>query len=276
MRGHDPAAALDYARRLEHVRRELENELLIVMRVYFEKPRSTVGWKGTIWCTACSCSGVYVSGLPCAMARVWSSNCGVCGSCAMPCSSFADCCLYDNTVRAPHQSRGHSALFVMRVYFEKPRSTVGWKGLINDPDIDGSHNIQKGLLCCWAAAKQPLTAALTEPSVAFLKPIGIDSPLASCRCTWLSVLRAPIGSHGNSGKDDVRQAHVVREIAERVAQGEPGITGARCSSRTLVHALAMCAASSSKALMMATASTLTCASWASGSPAPRSSTPTRS
>ena len=32
-------------------------------------------------------------------------------------------------------------------------------------------------------------------------------------------------SHGNSGKDDVRQAHVVREIAERVAQGEPGITG---------------------------------------------------
>ena len=32
-------------------------------------------------------------------------------------------------------------------------------------------------------------------------------------------------SHGNSGKDDVRQAHVVREIAGRVAQGEPGITG---------------------------------------------------
>jgi len=34
---------------------------------------------------------------------------------------------------------------VMRVYFEKPRTTVGWKGLINDPDLDGSHNIPKGL-----------------------------------------------------------------------------------------------------------------------------------
>lgn len=36
-------------------------------------------------------------------------------------------------------------LLVMRVYFEKPRTTVGWKGLIMDPDLDGTHNIQKGL-----------------------------------------------------------------------------------------------------------------------------------
>src|ERR1700759_2648954 len=34
---------------------------------------------------------------------------------------------------------------VMRVYFEKPRTTVGWKGLINDPDLNGSFNINKGL-----------------------------------------------------------------------------------------------------------------------------------
>jgi 3-deoxy-7-phosphoheptulonate synthase len=34
---------------------------------------------------------------------------------------------------------------VMRVYFEKPRTTVGWKGLINDPDLDGSFDIEKGL-----------------------------------------------------------------------------------------------------------------------------------
>ena len=37
-------------------------------------------------------------------------------------------------------------LVVMRVYFEKPRTTVGWKGFINDPDLDGSCNIHKGLL----------------------------------------------------------------------------------------------------------------------------------
>lgn len=36
-------------------------------------------------------------------------------------------------------------LLIMRVYFEKPRTTVGWKGLINDPDMDGTHLISKGL-----------------------------------------------------------------------------------------------------------------------------------
>ena len=37
-------------------------------------------------------------------------------------------------------------LLIMRVYFEKPRTTVGWKGLINDPDMDDSFHIEKGLL----------------------------------------------------------------------------------------------------------------------------------
>ena len=45
---HDPAAALDYARRLVHERKRFASELEVVMRVYFEKPRTTVGWKGLI------------------------------------------------------------------------------------------------------------------------------------------------------------------------------------------------------------------------------------
>ena len=45
---HDVAAALDYARRLLPLRQSLASQLEIVMRVYFEKPRSTVGWKGLI------------------------------------------------------------------------------------------------------------------------------------------------------------------------------------------------------------------------------------
>lgn len=45
---HDPIAALDYADRLREVRDRLETDLMIVMRVYFEKPRTTVGWKGLI------------------------------------------------------------------------------------------------------------------------------------------------------------------------------------------------------------------------------------
>jgi 3-deoxy-7-phosphoheptulonate synthase len=45
---HDPRAALDYAARLKGVREQLQQSLLIAMRVYFEKPRTTVGWKGLI------------------------------------------------------------------------------------------------------------------------------------------------------------------------------------------------------------------------------------
>ncbi len=45
---HDPAAALDYARRLKEQREKYKDTLEIVMRVYFEKPRTTVGWKGLI------------------------------------------------------------------------------------------------------------------------------------------------------------------------------------------------------------------------------------
>lgn len=60
-------------------------------------------------------------------------------------------------------------LIVMRVYFEKPRTTVGWKGLINDPDIDGSHNIRKGLLM----ARRTLLGVLEQglpAATEFLEP----------------------------------------------------------------------------------------------------------
>ena len=45
---HDPGAAMDYARRLKALSDELSDTLFIVMRVYFEKPRTTTGWKGLI------------------------------------------------------------------------------------------------------------------------------------------------------------------------------------------------------------------------------------
>lgn len=45
---HDPAAAIDYAKRLKALSEELGDTLYIVMRAYFEKPRTTVGWKGLI------------------------------------------------------------------------------------------------------------------------------------------------------------------------------------------------------------------------------------
>ena len=60
-------------------------------------------------------------------------------------------------------------LLVMRAYFEKPRTTVGWKGLINDPDMNGTHLISKGLgiargLLCWITALEvPVANEMLDP-----------------------------------------------------------------------------------------------------------------
>ena len=58
---------------------------------------------------------------------------------------------------------------VMRVYFEKPRTTVGWKGLINDPDMNGTHQISKGLgiarglLCTLTSLEVPVANEMLDP-----------------------------------------------------------------------------------------------------------------
>ena len=60
---HDVDAALEYANRLNALRQELQDRLYIVMRVYFEKPRTTVGWKGFIFDPTLDGSGDMVAGL---------------------------------------------------------------------------------------------------------------------------------------------------------------------------------------------------------------------
>ncbi|KIM43157.1 hypothetical protein M413DRAFT_443967 [Hebeloma cylindrosporum] len=52
---------------------------------------------------------------------------------------------YARMLREYAETAKDDLLIVMRVYFEKPRTTVGWKGLINDPDLNGSFQINKGL-----------------------------------------------------------------------------------------------------------------------------------
>ena len=52
---------------------------------------------------------------------------------------------YAGRLGALREEFGDALEVVMRVYFEKPRTTVGWKGLINDPDLDGSFQINRGL-----------------------------------------------------------------------------------------------------------------------------------
>jgi 3-deoxy-7-phosphoheptulonate synthase len=53
---------------------------------------------------------------------------------------------YAGRLKALSDRVAPTLLLIMRVYFEKPRTTVGWKGLINDPDLDDSFHIEKGIL----------------------------------------------------------------------------------------------------------------------------------
>jgi len=53
---------------------------------------------------------------------------------------------YANRLRDLAHRVADTMLLIMRVYFEKPRTTVGWKGLINDPDMDDSFRIEKGIM----------------------------------------------------------------------------------------------------------------------------------
>jgi len=52
---------------------------------------------------------------------------------------------YAKKLKELHHKHSNELLIVMRVYFEKPRTTVGWKGLISDPDLDKSFHVAKGL-----------------------------------------------------------------------------------------------------------------------------------
>ncbi len=67
----------------------------------------------------------------------------VCGPCSIHDVDAAKA--YAGKLVAEAKGLAADLIIVMRVYFEKPRTTVGWKGLINDPDLDGSFRVNRGL-----------------------------------------------------------------------------------------------------------------------------------
>jgi 3-deoxy-7-phosphoheptulonate synthase len=67
----------------------------------------------------------------------------ICGPCSIHDPEAA--MEYANRLNKLKNETEDKLLIIMRAYFEKPRTTIGWKGLINDPDINGSFNITKGI-----------------------------------------------------------------------------------------------------------------------------------
>ena len=89
-----------------------------------------------------------------------------------PCSVHDTKAALEYAALLQKESKKHAAelLIVMRVYFEKPRTTVGWKGLINDPQVDGSFRINDGLRIARGLLAQIAEAGLPA-ATEFLDPI---------------------------------------------------------------------------------------------------------
>lgn len=105
-----------------------------------------------------------------------------------------------------HQKLADRLFIVMRVYFEKPRTTVGWKGLINDPELNGSNNINLGLrkarsLLLWLAelglpvateALDPITPQYISDLVSW-SAIGARTTESQTHREMASGLSMPVG-----------------------------------------------------------------------------------
>ena len=93
----------------------------------------------------------------------------VCGPCSIhdPESALE----YAHLLKDAKDSFQANLLIIMRVYFEKPRTTVGWKGLINDPDINESYDANKGLMLARKILRD-ITAMGLPVGTEFLDPIS--------------------------------------------------------------------------------------------------------
>ncbi|TPF86841.1 phospho-2-dehydro-3-deoxyheptonate aldolase [Bifidobacterium sp. UTCIF-37] len=246
---HDPAAALDYARRLAKLKDELDEQLLIVMRVYFEKPRTTVGWKGLINDPDIDGSCNIKKGLLLARRTLL----GVLGEGLAAATEFleptspqfiADAVSWGAIGARNTESQVHRQLA------SGLSMPIGFKNA-----TDGS--VKAASDSCFAAAQQHTFFGIDHRGrAAVVKTLGnpdchvvlrgsssgpnyskedVAAALETIRERMPADSAASHGlivdcSHGNSGKDEHRQAEVVREIAARIADGERGITGVMMES----------------------------------------------
>jgi 3-deoxy-7-phosphoheptulonate synthase len=236
---HDTAAAFDYARRLADQARLLERDLRIVMRVYFEKPRTTVGWRGLINDPDLDGSFAVNSGLRRARQLLLDIVAlGLPAACEFldPISPqfFADTVAWAAIGARTTESQVHRNLasgLSMPVGFKN--GTGGGLQMALDAIRAASH--PHSFL---SVTEQGLAAIVSTRGNADCHVVlrgGRSGPnydaesvartLASLREARLPARVMIDASHDNSGKDYRRQPGVARAIAAQVADGEAGIVG---------------------------------------------------
>jgi 3-deoxy-7-phosphoheptulonate synthase len=239
---HDPEAALDYARRLRAVADELADDLCIVMRVYFEKPRTTVGWKGLL--NDPHLDGTYAINDGLRLARRILLDVlalGLPSGCEFldPISPqyFADTVTWGAIGARTTESQVHRQLA------SGLSMPVGFK---NGTD-GGKRGLQIAIDGVRAAAHPHSFLGVTEQGLAAIvvtrgnpdchvilrggehgtnyDAASIAETLDSLRGAGLPPRVIVDTSHGNSVKDHHRQPIVARDLAEQIAQGQSGIVG---------------------------------------------------
>ena len=236
---HDPVAALDYARRLRRLADELAADLRIVMRVYFEKPRTTVGWKGLINDPHLDGSFAINEGLRLARRLLLDLvELGLPAGCEFldPITPqfIADLVTWGAIGARTTESQVHRELasaLSMPVGFKN--GTDGGVQIAIDAVRAAAHPhrflgvTEQGLAGIVATRGNPdchviLRGGATGPNY---DPISVQKTLSALRDAGLPPRLMIDASHGNSGKDWRRQPTVVRDVAAQVAQGETGIVG---------------------------------------------------
>ena len=246
---HDPKAALDYAQRLYDVKQRLEGELLIVMRVYFEKPRSTVGWKGLINDPDIDGSHNIQKGLLLArrtLLDVLGAGLATATEFLEPTSPqyISDAISWGAIGARNTESQVHRQLasgMSMPIGFKNATDGSVKAAMNSCITAAGQHTFfgidHMGRACAVETLGNPdchivLRGSASGPNY---DTQSVADAMAMVRASMPEGSAAAHGlivdcSHGNSGKDEVRQAAVVRDIAARIADGEQGVTGVMMES----------------------------------------------
>jgi 3-deoxy-7-phosphoheptulonate synthase len=236
---HDPEAGLEYARRLSSVARDTRDDLLVVMRVYFEKPRTTVGWKGLINDPHLDGSFAINEGLRLARNLLLRVN-----GLGLPAATefldpitpqfLADLVGWGAIGARTSESQVHRELA------SGLSMPVGFKN-----GTDGSIQIAIDAVCSAAhphqflsVTKQGVAAIVAtngNPDCHVILRGGKSGPNYSnvqVRRAASEVAAAGLGarlmvdcSHANSDKDANRQPDVLRDVARQIASGTPEICG---------------------------------------------------
>src|SRR5881396_771672 len=236
---HDPAAAREYAGRLKGLAAELAGDLRIVMRVYFEKPRTTVGWKGLINDPRLDGSFAINDGLRLARRLLLDlAALGVPAGCEFldPITPqfIADLVTWGAIGARTTESQVHRELA------SGLSMPVGFKN-----GTDGG--VQIALDAVRAAAHPHRFLGVTEQGLAAIVSTGgnqdchvilrggesgpnydavsVQKAARAMRAAGVAPRLMIDASHGNSSKDYRRQPAVVHDVATQLAEGEPAIVG---------------------------------------------------